>query len=177
MSNKHICAICHEQKNGCCLLNEDESDLSFGLTYFEISKICALGYNILDFVEANTANKAFVENTLKFCNVLANSLALGHRFSLKINNNACFFLGKNGCCLPIKARPYYCRLYPIWFNKNENAFVLESDRCLAEKDSKEIGNVLCKLDLHIDELKLLFAEYKKEAELHKSLIQSLFTIF
>ncbi|GAB6057654.1 zinc/iron-chelating domain-containing protein [Desulfonatronum parangueonense] len=51
------------------------------------------------------------------------------RLAIK-NDGSCLFLGTNGCILPRKDRPFYCRLYPFWFI-NTKLFTFSSRQCLA----------------------------------------------
>jgi len=51
------------------------------------------------------------------------------------------FLSPGGCLLPNEARPYYCRLFPIWIY-GERLAMFTADRCLAVRELRSIQNVL-----------------------------------
>lgn len=59
------------------------------------------------------------------------------------SGGSCFFLDRRGCVLPVRDRPYYCRLYPFWFI-NSMLFTFSSPECLAVNSSSSTTG-LCTL--------------------------------
>lgn len=72
----------------------------------------------------------------------------GHsHYRLRLNENgACIFLGEEGCRLPRVARPWYCLLFPAWFQAGELT-VFVSDVCLATRDTADPLHALQRLDV------------------------------
>ena len=56
-------------------------------------------------------------------------------------DGSCIFLNQNGCVLPVKDRPYYCRLYPFWFIHSK-LFMLTSPECLAVNTCSSTSGLL-----------------------------------
>ena len=53
----------------------------------------------------------------------------------------CKLLGRDGCVLPVEARPYFCRLFPFWvLGRRINIFT--SGRCLAQREAKTLKSLL-----------------------------------
>jgi Fe-S-cluster containining protein len=58
----------------------------------------------------------------------------GRHSALRIRaDGACVFLGRGGCRLPRRVRPWYCLLFPAWVIKNSLAFFFPPDCLIAQK--------------------------------------------
>ncbi|MBU1249178.1 MAG: zinc/iron-chelating domain-containing protein [Proteobacteria bacterium] len=56
-------------------------------------------------------------------------------FRLAVDNDgSCKFLGPRGCVIPEEARPYYCRLFPVWMSGDRVTF-FNTLTCLARKEA------------------------------------------
>jgi Fe-S-cluster containining protein len=60
----------------------------------------------------------------------------------------CTLLGQTGCRLPVEARPYHCRLFPIWFSAGQ-ATVLATPNCLALREATSMARLLDSLDMNL----------------------------
>jgi Fe-S-cluster containining protein len=60
----------------------------------------------------------------------------------------CAFLGRTGCRLPVEARPYHCRLFPVWFSAGR-ATVLADPGCLALREAPSMARLLDSLGLNL----------------------------
>lgn len=71
----------------------------------------------------------------------------GEHAILPINpDGSCVFLGEEGCGLPREARPWYCRLFPLWVRKGKlDRFIPEE--CLIATEARTLGSVLECLDM------------------------------
>jgi Fe-S-cluster containining protein len=152
MSNPSICARCHSLNQGCCFLQPETSEYMFGLSNSEIVNIAKqTKMNESEFVIEDIVKEGFVaslrqmDDNFKF--MFPNRL----RKKLMIKDDKCIFLSDNGCILSSENRPFYCRMYPFWFN-NEGLFVIQSKTCLVQENAS-IHNMMLKLET--TELKLM----------------------
>ena len=68
-------------------------------------------------------------------------------YRLRLNDNgACTFLGEHGCRLPRGVRPWYCLLFPVWYQSGQLTVFL-SDVCLATRDISDPLLALQRLDV------------------------------
>ncbi len=77
---------------------------------------------------------------------------------LKVNHDgSCILLGDEGCLLPARFRPFYCRLYPFWFRDKRLSY-LNDDSCLAQKQVRKVRDLMLifgadprqlKMDFHL----------------------------
>jgi Fe-S-cluster containining protein len=66
----------------------------------------------------------------------------GSHFRLATHpDGRCKLLGPQGCTLPREARPYYCRLFPLWPERGE-FMVFGSGRCLARQEARGLAAIL-----------------------------------
>jgi Fe-S-cluster containining protein len=61
-------------------------------------------------------------------------------------DGSCMLLGKNGCVLPREARPYYCRLFPLWVAGNAIT-VFDASRCEARGQAADAAHLMALLGL------------------------------
>jgi hypothetical protein len=71
---------------------------------------------------------------------------------------ACVFLKSDGCGLPIEARPYYCRLFPVWLEGDELR-LLSSD-CLAQREARGMAVLMRGLGMTPAKVKDLHARLR-----------------
>jgi Fe-S-cluster containining protein len=140
----------------------------FGLTKDEIRDIAkASGLAPGDFVVEDQISRDF-ENLLRSINpVFLETMPGGRRFRLRLNPfGDCIFLGSQGCVLPRRVRPIYCRLYPFCFTAEDRLMVLLSDKCLAQKGAKTWQEVLERMGDDEKELRRLFERFRENAKEH-----------
>ena len=165
-----LCAQCSRLSGGCCITSVDDTAYCFPLAEGEIERLMpyanlaeplglAAEHNVSTHEKARQAVCAPEKNSAEFIKSMAYLFPretkkitelfpesdLHYRLRLK-ENGACTFLGEEGCRLPREARPWYCLLFPAWFQSGELT-VFISDVCLATKDVTEPLLVLEKLDI------------------------------
>jgi hypothetical protein len=65
----------------------------------------------------------------------------GHLRLATSKDGRCTFLSQTGCVLPWEARPYYCRLFPLWVSASAvTAFVAKG--CLAGAEGRTVAGML-----------------------------------
>lgn len=72
-------------------------------------------------------------------------------YELRTIDQACVLLGANGCILPDRIRPLFCRIYPFWFFNGEPQIFQDPD-CLALQDCETIPELLLCLGIQPGEL-------------------------
>jgi Fe-S-cluster containining protein len=66
----------------------------------------------------------------------------GHHMRLAVDEaGCCRLLGPEGCTLPREARPYYCRLFPLW-PVGRTTMVFAAERCLAWREGRSLRRLL-----------------------------------
>lgn len=134
-----VCAACAGQGPTCCELAPGQEESCFPLSRVEMDRIREFvngqGWFAL---EANSA--AFVANVCRLFPAdkrRARQLFPrgGEHYRLAVDaSGACKLLGETGCVLPAEARPYYCRLFPLWMD-GDKLRVLEA-HCLARRRAR-----------------------------------------
>ena len=56
-------------------------------------------------------------------------------------DGSCVCLTPQGCCLPRQARPWFCRLFPLWVQRGKLACFAPSD-CLAVLENRSLRDLL-----------------------------------
>ncbi len=164
----NICARCHQEGQGCCVLAPTGSEQMFGLTNREIRTICeATGMNERDFVTADIIDQGFHDLLASINPLFLKTVPGGRRLRLRTRGRACCFLGKCGCRLPVEARPFYCRLYPFCFTPDGLLMVLLSNSCLAQEGARHWREVLGRLGDSEENLRRLWAELEQAAAEHR----------
>jgi Fe-S-cluster containining protein len=170
MSDPHICAECHQEGHGCCVLGLEGADKQFGLTSGEIDEMCrAGGLQPSDFLMEDVASQEFLDFVDQIHPVLRKTMPGGRRQRLKVDKKGrCVLLGARGCRLPIAARPLYCRMYPFWFTPGGRLTVLISKTCLAQKGALSWRDVLTRMNEEEERLRFLFERLEVLAAKHEA---------
>ncbi len=156
----HVCAQCHQLGQGCCFSFGDTSQI-FALLPTEIDRMAGASRIPAErFTVQDKISHEFKQILLSLHPALAATAPGNLRVRLKtLANGHCFFLTSEGCALPVTARPYYCRLYPLWFMPDGRMLVLMNPNCLAQKKAAGWRQVLERLAVDEAELRALFNEY------------------
>ncbi len=199
MNDINYCATCHKQTTGCCLIH-DENPFMFGLTINEIRKICnETNLSSEEFIDKDIVSEELFNDVVKLHSMFKQIFFNKQRLKLKVIDNKCVFLCGNGCKLSIQSRPHYCRLYPFWFksyfikddmplkqdiflNAEElrheaikvdlQLILLQSDRCLAQKNVISYDKILSRLSMDIENLKSIFLDLLKDSYLHQEYMKT-----
>jgi Fe-S-cluster containining protein len=79
----------------------------------------------------------------------------GKRWRLATNANGdCVFLGPEGCRLPRDARPWYCKLFPIWL-KNGRFDLFTATECVVMEEAHTLAQALQAVQLTAEEAREL----------------------
>ena len=154
-----ICAHCATVSPTCCRVAPGREEFCFPLSEIEMDRIRdhvpQRGWFAM---EANTSEfRAHVARLFPGEGQVVEGLFPDrkHHYRLALGRDgACRFLNVRGCVLPQEARPYHCRLYPLWIGDDGPA-VLDGD-CLARREARgagalaeALGTTLAKVrDLH-----------------------------
>lgn len=150
IADPHVCAACAKDGPTCCQLEPGHERFCFPVSAVERDKIldCAEGVRGAFAQEPNS--KAFVDNMLALFpgeDGIVRKLFPLTKFHLRLatdEQGRCKFLGAEGCVLPREARPYYCRLFPLWVvGRRINLFT--AGRCLAQRQGKGLSGLLVRL--------------------------------
>lgn len=165
MSTENICARCHAQGTGCCQLSPEHIPFLFGLMHPEIERIAGVtGMKPEDFTVSDIPPMEFYRHILMLHPLFEATMTTKQRIRLRLQDNRCVFLGQNGCLLPVEVRPFYCRLYPVWFDMDDKPFLLRSKTCLAQNNAISIYQVIRRLDTTETHLFSLFREFSSMAQ-------------
>ncbi|NDV19307.1 zinc/iron-chelating domain-containing protein [Pseudodesulfovibrio sp. JC047] len=74
-------------------------------------------------------------------------------------SGVCRFLGPKGCTIPREARPYYCRLFPIWMVGRDVIF-FDSPTCLARQEGRTLVRMLDRLEMSRASVKDLYGRLR-----------------
>ncbi|MCD4650991.1 MAG: YkgJ family cysteine cluster protein [Candidatus Cloacimonetes bacterium] len=160
----NICAECHKKNRGCCQLIAGNTDSMHGLSQYEIDRISStMKLNESDFICHDTVKPEVMNGFRKLDSLFDKLIPQRERARLKIIDNACVFLKPDGCSLPMEARPYYCRLYPFWFNRDSHLIVIRSRFCLAQEQSLSVVSLLEAIGTTEAELLTLYRELQHAA--------------
>lgn len=145
-----VCARCAALSGSCCTLVPGQEDLCFPLSDMEMDRIRDIAGARGWFVqEPNSAS--FVHHLDRLFpgeEELVRALfpPRRHHFRLATSpGGRCALLGEKGCVLPVEARPYYCRLFPVWLS-GDKLFVL-AGQCLAVKEATGTARLLESVNL------------------------------
>lgn len=168
--DSHLCAQCHQAGGGCCRTGPDGREYMFGLTRGEIEAMSrASGLEPRRFVKADRPNPGFLAFLESLHPLFLQTMPKGRRLRLLLDDQgACCFLGPRGCRLPQKARPLYCRLYPLFVNPHGRLMVLASDACLAQAGARSWREVMKRLGQDEETVRELFARLQGLAAEHEA---------
>lgn len=147
MADPHVCERCAMVERTCCRLDPGNEASCFPLSQVERDRIVAeVGDGVTPFaLEDNTGE--FTENVKSLFprqeELVAALFPVGekhHRLATDADG-ACRLLGPNGCVLSREARPYYCRMFPLWpFGRSVRVFAFPT--CLAYREGQTLYRIL-----------------------------------
>lgn len=162
MAKTAICAGCAQNEPTCCQLTQGDGSLSFPLSRME--KVTIAAYDRWEGVRftVQTANSDQFICRLEFLfpDDLDRIQALfpehSHHERLLTNSlGHCVFLDPMGCILPVKARPFYCRIFPFWVIRDKVVF-FSFDLCQAQKDAETVNKVITRLETNPSRILILY---------------------
>ena len=145
-----VCVRCAEKGPTCCCASSE--DIIAPLSDLEVERILtnfpwAAGHHFLK--EIRNSRK-FLENIERlFCQSPENIRQIfppdGTHYQLATDDlGQCAMLGAYGCLLPVSGRPFFCRLYPFWFNGPQPQ-VFHQAHCLALQECDSVPELCHKL--------------------------------
>ena len=142
----------------------------FGLTISEINSIAkATGLDSEKFVEADQASAKAIAAAEALHPALARTMNNGRRLRLKVDaKGACCFLTPSGCGLPRRARPIFCRLYPVFVAPQGELVLMLDETCLAQEAAASPEEVLGRLGQSEKSLRNLHARLLRLSAAHKA---------
>jgi Fe-S-cluster containining protein len=149
-TDPHVCARCAAAGPTCCQISSGQEELCFPLSNVEMDRIRDFAPPRGWFVQEPNAQR-FVANVARLFPTeteLVKTLFPAAKFHFRLatrTDGRCVFLGEQGCGLPREARPYYCRLYPVW-RKGESLCMIDAP-CLALRESRGTAHMLRTLGL------------------------------
>jgi Fe-S-cluster containining protein len=130
-----VCHHCATQGQTCCRVTPGQGELCFPLSAMEMDRIRDFAPAYGWFVkEPNTS--AFVDAMCRLFPGEEDRMAAlfprrkFHDRLATTRSGGCVFLSEAGCELPWEARPYYCRLAPVWVSGGRLTLLDHKD-CLA----------------------------------------------
>lgn len=146
MNDPHVCAVCAAAGPTCCVLAPGQEEYCFPLSEIERHRILETGADTGFFAQSpNSA--AFLDTLRKLFpgeeeRLAALFPARGSHYRLATHpDGRCKLLGPQGCTLPREARPYYCRLFPLWPERGE-VMVFGATCCLARQEARGLSALL-----------------------------------
>lgn len=140
MNDPHVCARCAATGPTCCVLTPGQEEFCFPLSEIERHRILETGAG-KGFFAQEPNSSAFLDNLRKLfpgeeerLEQLFPARGFHHRLATGPDGR-CMLLGPRGCTLPREARPYYCRLFPLWPERGE-VMVFGAGRCLARQEAR-----------------------------------------
>lgn len=145
-----VCSRCAEQGPTCCVLTPGNEELCFPVSEIERRRIEEhIGLDRGAFtLEPNSG--AFRDHLHRlFPNDWAAVESLfpdgsTHARLSCDQEGRCVFLRRSGCLLPRQARPYYCRLFPLWVT-GDRVTVFSAGGCLARREAQDLAGILALL--------------------------------
>lgn len=163
MTNPHICGLCDEQKRSCCTLRvENNEGLPAPVSMAEAQRI-------LNVFPDSPWHSLFDtrENSPQFINqitILFPDMSHfipqvfpldGKHLELKTKDDDCYFKGDEGCILPGRVRPHFCRIYPFWFYKDK-PYLFQDSNCLALEKKQTVQEALLSLGTTPEKIKQIY---------------------
>lgn len=159
-----VCARCALTSPTCCAIAPGSEPNCFPVSEMEWGRV----------LDHAGERGAFVRevNTQPFRNMVARlfpgereqieALFPHHKVHLRLATNAkglCIFASAEGCELPREARPYYCRLFPMWVYGERLTF-FNADGCLAVREGRTVRGVLNRLGTTEHDVRSLFGRLR-----------------
>ena len=136
-----ICAACAAKSHTCCYVSPGNEDQCFPLSQPEQARILPYCSSSLGGKKAFTKSPNSQEFLIAMRSLFPGEQALldqlfpsgqYHLRMATLKTGYCAFLGEQGCILPRNARPWFCKLFPFWFQHGElTAFA--ANYCLVAK--------------------------------------------
>lgn len=145
MPAQYICARCASVGPTCCQLTPGQEEFCFPLSDIEMDRIRDFVVDKGWFAQSPNSS-AFVNHVAMLFpgeQKLVEELFHPRKFHFRLavdKAGKCIFLSDTGCNLPTEARPYYCRLFPVWVSGGE-IMVLGAE-CLARREARGMGMLL-----------------------------------
>ncbi|MGM0609611.1 MAG: YkgJ family cysteine cluster protein [Thermodesulfobacteriota bacterium] len=142
----YVCRQCAARNRTCCRSNPRNTANCFPLSEFEIDILLSL-YPHSEVIEMEANTQVFIAHMRKLFPDQKKAVPKmfpkkGRHPRLKTYaDGTCIFLGDKGCVLPVKSRPYFCRIYPFWVCR-QKITVFNDPGCLALNQSDSIKKLL-----------------------------------
>lgn len=164
------CALCHASGHGCCRLAFRGPENIFGLSAGEINTICkATGLQPDAFVVKDQPDPGLIDAAEALHPALARTMNSGHRLRLRIEpDGTCCFLGIAGCKLPRRARPLFCRMYPVFVRPQGELALLFNPHCQAQEGAGSPEEVLERLGQTEKSLRNLHSRWLRLSAAHQA---------
>jgi len=139
-----VCRRCAAVGRTCCAVSSGDEEYCFPVSAAEMAAIRGTGESGECFVlAANTAG--FIEQLA----VLLPDCDIGKAFPLQGSHwrlattaeGRCVFLGEGGCRLDRSVRPFYCRLFPLWYFEGRLTW-FTAEECLANRECSSLSSML-----------------------------------
>jgi Fe-S-cluster containining protein len=162
------CALCHASGRGCCRLAARGPENVFGLTQAEIKAMAkASGLAANQFTVSDQASPELIAQAEALHPALARTLNHGARLRLKVDSHGiCCFLKPDGCSLPRRARPIFCRMYPVFVAPQGELVLIFKEDCLAQEGAASPEEVLKRLGQTEKSLRNLHARLLRLSAAH-----------
>lgn len=163
-TDPNLCAQCAAKGPTCCNIAAGQEEVCFPLSDAEAERIrdalpeqggFAVEKNTLAFLDTLKAMFPGEETLIEALFPLGGE----HRRLAVDSSGNCRFLGEHGCRLPREARPYYCRLYPLWILGRE-IMVMTNPDCLVSGTGPNLKRILAALDSSSPEVRDLFGRLR-----------------
>lgn len=146
-----ICGLCAAEGPTCCQVTPGEVEVCFPLSPLEMDRIRDVVEGEGWFAQAPNTEafrtklfQLFPRDRAVLDNLFP-STKFHYRFAVRPNGD-CHFLGSGGCVLPREARPYYCRLSPVWMRHGEFSRIAQTG-CKAVDESRNVATLMQAVDL------------------------------
>lgn len=162
-NDPHACARCADVQGSCCRITPGREELCFPLSEIEMDRIRDCAPRGGWFAQEPNSAVFLDMMTRLFPGEREQIEAIFHpnkfHFRLAVDaNGACRFLGARGCRLPKEARPYYCRLFPVWCG--DQGLTLLDGGCPAAARARNASGVLHSLGMSPNSAKELHARLR-----------------
>ncbi|WP_415712819.1 YkgJ family cysteine cluster protein [Maridesulfovibrio sp.] len=165
MHDPFVCARCAAKGPTCCELTPGTEEVCFPVSEYERERILECAPDSGGFaLQLNTP--VFIENMLRLFpgqrRMVKKLFPPGcTHYRLEVSSGGkCLFLGSEGCILPKKARPLYCRLFPFWTDANGRITLLEVEGCLAQLENRTPGKLFKALGVTQSEVRELHGQLR-----------------
>ncbi len=142
----------------------------FGLTVNEIKSIAkATGLEQDEFIETDQAGPELIASAEELHPALARTMNNGRRLRLRVDaKGTCCFLSPKGCSLPRRARPIFCRMFPVFVEPQGELVLMLKEGCLAQEGAACPEEVLKRLGQTEKGLRNMHARLLRLSAAHKA---------